>query len=256
MQAAGRLAGKVAIVTGSGAGFGAGIARRFAEEGCKVVIADIAEADGRRVATEIRDAGGDASFFKADVSQDEATGRLVSAAFERYGDLDIMVNNAGVPQVNGPMHEVGERDFDRIFAVNVKSLFWAARHTVPHFRAKGGGVIINTSSTAAVRPRAGLVWYNGSKGAVDAITRSMAIELAPHKVRVNAVSPVAGDTQMLEQFLGGPATPAERRRFEAAIPLGRLSRPLDIANAALFLVSDEASMITGVCLPVDGGRLI
>lgn len=251
-----RLQDKVAIVTGASSGFGAGIARRFAEEGAKVVLADIAEAAGRQVASEIVKAGGEAIFARVDVADNEATGRLVAAAFDRYGDLDIMVNNAGLPQAYGPMHEVDEAAFDRIFAVNVKSLFWAARHTVPHFRAKGGGAIINTSSTAAMRPRPGLVWYAGSKGAVDSITRAMAIELAPYNVRVNAINPVAGETPMLEQFIGGKATPAERRKFAAAIPLGRLSRPLDVANAAVFLASEEAQMITGLCLPVDGGRLI
>jgi 3-oxoacyl-[acyl-carrier protein] reductase len=251
-----RLAGKVAIVTGAASGFGAGIAQRFAEEGAKVVLADIDEANGQRITAEIVAGGGDAAFVRADVSRDETTGRLVAATFERYGDLDVMANNAGVPQVTGPMHEVAEADFDRLFAVNVKSLFWAARHTVPHFRAKGSGVIVNTSSTAAARPRPGLVWYNGTKGAVDTITRAMAIELAPYKVRVNAVSPVAGETPMLEQFIGGRASPAERRRFQASIPLGRLCQPLDVANAVVFLASDEAAMITGLCLPVDGGRLI
>lgn len=251
-----RLRGKTAIVTGGGAGFGSGIARRFAEEGAQVVVGDIAEDDGERVVAEITDAGGEAVFIGADVSRDADMGRLVTGALERFGGLDVMVNNAGVPQVNGRMEECSEADFDRIFAVNVKSLYWAARHVVPHFREQGGGVIINTSSTAAIRPRPGLVWYNGSKGAVDTITKAMAIELAPHKVRVNAVNPVAGDTQMLGQFMGGQVTPEMRERFLATIPLGRFSEPFDIANAALFLASDEAQMITGLCLPVDGGRLI
>lgn len=251
-----RLRGKTAIVTGGGAGFGSGIARRFAEEGAQVVVCDIAEDDGERVVAEITDAGGEAVFIGADVSRDADMGRLVTGALERFGGLDVMVNNAGVPQVNGRMEECSEADFDRIFAVNVKSLYWAARHVVPHFREQGGGVIINTSSTAAIRPRPGLVWYNGSKGAVDTITKAMAIELAPHKVRVNAVNPVAGDTQMLGQFMGGQVTPEMRERFLATIPLGRFSEPFDIANAALFLASDEAQMITGLCLPVDGGRLI
>jgi len=251
-----RLAGKIAVVTGGGAGFGSGIATRFAAEGARLVVGDIAEAAGSRVVAEITGAGHEAVFVPADVSQDADMGRLVTCAFERFGGLDILINNAGVPQVNGRMEECCEADFDRIFAVNVKSLYWAARHAVPHFREQGGGVIINTSSTAAIRPRPGLVWYNGSKGAVDTITKAMAIELAPYKVRVNAVNPVAGDTQMLGQFMGGQVTPELREKFLASIPLGRFSLPLDIANAALFLASDEAEMITGLCLPVDGGRLI
>ena len=251
-----RLKDKVAIVTGAGAGFGGGIAKRFAEEGAKLVVNDLAAEDGDKVTAEITAAGGEAIFVHADVTSDEDMGRLVSAALERFGSLDIMVNNAGVPQVSGPMEEVSEADFDRIFAVNVKSIYWSARHTVPHFRARGGGVIINTSSTAAISPRPNLVWYNGSKGAVDTITKAMAIELAPHGVRVNAVNPVAGDTQMLGQFMGGQVTPEMREKFLATIPLGRFSLPTDIANAALFLASDEAEMVTGLCLPVDGGRLI
>ncbi|MDP6707282.1 MAG: SDR family oxidoreductase [Alphaproteobacteria bacterium] len=251
-----RLENRVAIVTGGGAGFGAGIAKRFAEEGARVVVNDLAEDDGEAVAAEIREAGGEAAFHRADVASDEEMGRLVATALERFGGLDIIVNNAGVPQVAGPMEEVSEADFDRIFAVNVKSLYWSAKHTVPHFRSQGGGVIINTSSTAAISPRPGLVWYNGSKGAVDTITKAMAVELAPDRIRVNAVNPVAGDTQMLGQFMGGQATPEMRQKFIATIPLGRFSMPFDIANAALFLASDEATMLTGVCLPVDGGRTI
>ena len=251
-----RLDGRVAIVTGGGAGFGEGICRRFAAEGARVVVNDVNEQDGRRVANAIVEAGGAALFAYADVSSDGDTGRLVSEALERYGRLDIMVNNAGVPQRNQPMEEVAEDEFDRIFAVNVKALYWSAKHTVPVMRRTGGGCIIHTASTAAISPRPGLVWYNGSKGAVNTITQSMAVELAPDRIRVNAVCPVAGETQMLGEFLGGEVTPEMHQKFMSSVPLGRLSRPADVANAALFLASDEAEFLTGVCLPVDGGRTI
>ena len=251
-----RLEGKVAVVTGGGAGFGEGICRRFAAEGARVVVNDVNEQDGRRVADAIGEAGGEARFVYADVSSDADTGRLVGEAVDAYGALDVMVNNAGVPQRNQPMESVTEEEFDRIFAVNVKAIYWSAKHTVPLMREAGGGCIIHTASTAAISPRPGLVWYNGSKGAVNTITRSMAVELAPDRIRVNAICPVAGETQMLAEFLGGEATPEMRAKFMSTVPLGRLSRPADIANAALFLASDDAGFLTGVCLPVDGGRTI
>ena len=251
-----RLKDKVAIVTGGGAGFGEGIARRFAEEGAKVVVNDIAADDGERVAAVIRQAGGEALFCKADVATGADTERLIATAVARFGRVDIMVNNAGVPQRNMPLTELDEAAFDRLFAVNVKALYWAARHVVPVMRRQGGGVILNTSSTAASRPRPGVVWYNASKGAVDTITKGMAVELAVDRIRVNAINPVAGETQMLAEFMGGEVTEAMRARFLASIPLGRFSQPLDIANAAVFLASDEAAFITGVCLPVDGGRTV
>ena len=251
-----RLEGKTAIVTGGGAGFGEGICRRFAAEGARVVVNDVNEQDGRRVEHAIRDAGGEAAFVYADVSSDADTGRLVGEAVERYGNLDIMVNNAGVPQRNQPMENVTEDEFDRIFAVNVKAIYWSAKHTVPLMREAGGGCIIHTASTAAISPRPGLVWYNGSKGAVNTITQSMAVELAPDRIRVNAVCPVAGETQMLGEFLGGEVTPEMHAKFMSTVPLGRLSQPADIANAVLFLASADAEFLTGVCLPVDGGRTI
>ena len=251
-----RLDGKVAIVTGGGAGFGEGICRRFAAEGSRVIVNDVNEPDGRRVADAIGEAGGEARFVYADVSSDEDTRRLVSETLERHGRLDIMVNNAGVAQRNQPMENVTEDEFDRIFAVNVKALYWSAKHTVPVMRQAGGGCIVHTASTAAISPRPGLVWYNGSKGAVTTITKSMAIELAPDRIRVNAVCPVAGETQMLGEFLGGEVTPEMHARFMSTVPLGRLSQPSDVANAVLFLASDDAEFLTGVCLPVDGGRTI
>ena len=251
-----RLEGKTAVVTGGGAGFGEGICRRFAAEGARVVVNDVNEQDGRRVERAIRDAGGEARFVYADVSQDADTGRLVGEAVDAYGGLDIMVNNAGVPQRNQPMENVTEDEFDRIFAVNVKAIYWSAKHTVALMREAGGGCIIHTASTAAISPRPGLVWYNGSKGAVNTITRAMAIELAPDRIRVNAVCPVAGETQMLGEFLGGEVTPEMHAKFMSTVPLGRLSQPADIANAVLFLASADAEFLTGVCLPVDGGRTI
>jgi 3-oxoacyl-[acyl-carrier protein] reductase len=253
-----RLQGKVAIVTGGGSGFGEGIAKRFAEEGARVIVNDIDERGGARVAAEIEKAQGQgsAAFVKADVAADADVARLVRASLDRYGKLDIVVNNAGVTHINGPMLEVSEALFDRVFAVNVKSLYLSARHTVPVFRKQGGGgCIINTASTAGLRPRPGLVWYNGSKGAAITITKAMAVELAPDKIRVNALCPVAGDTPLLASFMGGD-TPENRKKFIASIPLGRLSTPRDIANAALYLASDEAEFITGVALEVDGGRCV
>ncbi len=251
-----RLEGKIAIVTGAGSGFGEGIARRFAAEGAKVVVNDIDEQSGTRVAAEIAAAGGEAIFFAADVAQGAEVAALVAAAVEGYGGLDILVNNAGVPQRRMPLLDVSEETFDRIFAVNVKSIYLAALHAVPVLKKRGGGVILNTASTAAIRPRPGLTWYNGSKGAALVLTKSMAVELAPDKIRVNALCPVAGDTAMLAEFMGGEDTPELRQSFVETIPLGRLSRPEDVANAALYLASDEARFITGVCLEIDGGRCV
>ncbi len=251
-----RLKDKVAVITGAGSGFGEGMARRFAEEGAKVVVNDIDETGGKRVTQVIQQAGGDAVFHKADVTRDAEVKGMVDAAVRQYGRLDIMVNNAGYTHRNRPMLEVDEVEFDRIYAVNVKAIYLAARHAVPVMRRQGGGVILNTASTAGIRPRPGLTWYNGSKGAAITLTRSMAAELAPDKIRVVAINPVIGETGLLEKFMGVPNTPENRQKFLATIPLGRMSRPQDIANAALYLVSDEAEFITGVCMEVDGGRCI
>ena len=246
-----RLAGRTAIVTGGGSGFGAAIAATFVREGAKVVIADIDGAAAERIAAALEGA----VAVKADVTSDADTGRMVAAATERFGRLDILVNNAGVSHWNQKLTEVSEADFDRVYAVNVKALYWAARHAVPVMAAQGGGVILNTASTAGLRPRPGLCWYNGSKGACILITKSMAVELAPQKIRVNALCPVAGETPLLAHFIGGD-TPENRARFVGTVPLGRLSTPEDVADAALWLASDEARFITGVALEVDGGRCI
>lgn len=246
-----RLAGKVAVVTGGGSGFGAAIAQLFAAEGARVVVADIDGGAAEAVALRIGEA---ALPLAADVSQDDDTRRMIETATRRFGQLDVLVNNAGVTHWNQPLTEVPEAEFDRVFAVNVKALYWAAKHAVPAMQARGGA-IVNTASTAGLRPRPGLCWYNGSKGACITITKSMAVELAPLKIRVNALCPVAGDTPLLARFMGGD-TPENRARFIGTVPLGRLSQPLDVARAALYLASDEASFITGVALEVDGGRCI
>jgi len=250
-----RLDGKVAIVTGGGSGFGEGIAKRFAEEGCKVVVNDINEAGGERVAKEVKTAGGKAAFIKGDVSKDADWAAMVKFAVDTFGDLDIVINNAGTTHRNQPVLDVTEKDFDRVYAVNVKSLYHSARNVVPHFRKKGNGVFITIASTAGVRPRPGLVWYNGSKAAAIVASRAMAVELAPDKIRVNVVNPVAGDTPLLAEFMGAD-TPEMRAKFVATIPLGRFSQPRDIANACLYLASDEADFITGACIEVDGGRCV
>ncbi len=251
-----RLKDKVAIVTGGGAGFGEAIAKLYAEEGAAVVIADINDNAGRTVADAIERGGGKAIFRHADVVVRSDVGAMVEAALEAYGRLDILVNNAGFSHNNQPMLDVSEADFDRTFAVNVKSIYLSALEAVPQFRKQGGGCIINTSSTAAIRPRSGLTWYNGSKGAVNLITKSMAVELAPDKIRVNALCPVIGETAMLETFMGVPDTPENRERFIATIPLGRFAIPKDVANAALFLALDDSEFLTGLTLSIDGGRSV
>ncbi|MBM3567760.1 MAG: glucose 1-dehydrogenase [Alphaproteobacteria bacterium] len=252
-----RLAGKVAIVTGAGSGFGEGIAHRFAEEGCKVVVNDINLEGGQRVTAAIDKAHGQGSaiFQRADVSQAAEVDAMVQAAVARFGRLDIVVNNAGITHRNMPLSDVPEAMVDKILAVNVKAIWLAARAALPVFRRQGGGCIVNTASTAGLRPRPGLAVYNASKGAAIIITKSMAVELAPDKVRVNCLCPVAGETPLLPEFMGKD-TPEHRARFKATIPLGRLSLPRDIANAALYLASDEAEFITGVALEIDGGRCV
>ena len=247
-----RLKDKTAIVTGAGSGFGKGIAMRFAKEGARVGVVDINAEAAREVASQI----GDSAFaMEADVSIDGDVSRMVQEALDRWGQLDILVNNAGTTHRNQPMTEVTEEEYERIFAVNVKSVYLSAKHIVPVMKKQGFGVILNVASTAGVRPRPGLVWYNTSKGAMMTATKAMAIELAGEKIRVNAINPVAGETGMLHLFMGED-TPEKRAQFISSIPLGRLSLPEDMANAALFLCSDEAEMITGLCMEVDGGRCI
>ena len=247
-----RLKDKTAIITGAGSGFGKGIAMRFAKEGARVGVIDINAEATREVASQI---GNSAFAMEADVSIDGDVSRMVQEALDRWGQLDILVNNAGTTHRNQPMTEVTEEEYERIFAVNVKSVYLSAKHVVPVMKKQGFGVILNVASTAGVRPRPGLVWYNTSKGAMMTATKAMAIELAGEKIRVNAINPVAGETGMLHLFMGED-TPEKRAQFISSIPLGRLSLPEDMANAALFLCSDEAEMITGLCMEVDGGRCI
>lgn len=247
-----RLQGKTALVTGAAQGFGYGIAETFVREGAKVAVLDIDGAKARAAAEQI----GDQAFAVAcDVAKADSVDDAVAEILGKVGRLDIVVNNAGVTHRNQPMLDVSEEEFDRVFAVNVKAIYLMAKAVVPHFREHGGGVILNIGSTAGVRPRPGLTWYNGSKGAANLLSQSMAVELAPDRIRVNALAPVAGETPLLASFMGED-TPERRKAFTSTIPWGRFSTPQDIANAALFLCSDEAEMITGSVLAVDGGRCI
>jgi 3-oxoacyl-[acyl-carrier protein] reductase len=245
-----RLDGKTAIVTGGASGFGAGIVRKFVAEGARVMIADI---NGDAAAALARELG--TTSQQVDVSKDISVAAMIDAAYGAFGKLDILVNNAGVSHMPAPLDEISEADFDRVLAVNVKSVYLTARHVVPRYKAARAGVILNVASTAAVSPRPRLSWYNASKGWMVTATKSMAVELAPLGIRVNAINPVAGETPLLKTFMGED-TPEIRAKFLATIPLGRFSTPADMGNAACFLCSDEASMITGVALEVDGGRVI
>lgn len=252
-----RLKDKVAIVTGAGSGFGEAIAKLFAQQGASVAIADIRRVAADRVAADIGESGGSAFSLSVDVASGPQVEAMVQATLRHFGKLDIIVNNAGTTHKSQPMLEVDEATFDRVFSVNVKSIFHTAKSVVPVFERFGSGVILNIASTAAVRPRPGLTWYSGSKGAASIITKSMAIELAPKNIRVCALNPAMGVTALLSDFLpGGVDTPETRAKIISTIPLGRLAQPQDVAQAALFLASDEAAFITGVCLEVDGGRCI
>ncbi len=248
-----QLKNKIAIVTGAAGGFGEGIARLFVAEGARVLIADLDEAKAQKLADEL---GPNARAVACDVSKAADVNAAVAACVKAFGVPDIVVNNAGTTHRNQPMLEVDEATFDRVFNVNVKSIFHVARAVVPLMREQRRGSIINIGSTAGIRPRPGLTWYNASKGAVNLMSKSMAAELGPDNIRVNAICPVMGATGLIEQFLGVPDTPENRAKVVAGIPLGRMSTPQDIANAALWLASDAAEFITGVELPVDGGRTI
>jgi len=249
-----RLNGKVAIVTGAGSGFGAEIARRFAAEGGRVIVNDIDREKGAKVAGEL---GQRAAFVHGDVTRAADWHKAVETATASFGRLDIVVNNAGWTHRNKPYLEVTEAEFDRVYAVNVKSVYLSAHAALPVFRKSGGGCIVNVASTAGLRPRPGLTVYNSSKAAVILMSKSMAAEFGPDRIRVNCVNPVfSPDTGLSAEFAGGALTEEARKRFLATIPLGRFSTPLDVANACLYLASDEASMVSGTCLEVDGARCV
>jgi 3-oxoacyl-[acyl-carrier protein] reductase len=249
-----RLEGKVAIVTGAASGFGEGIARRFAEEGAKVVVNDIDSERGEQVARQLE---GGAVFIRADVTRSADWASLVQSTVSAFGKLDVVVNNAGWTHRNKPYLEVTEAEFDKVYAVNVKSVYLSARHAVPIFRRQGGGCFVNIASTAGIRPRPGLTVYNSSKGAVILMSKSMAAEFGPDGIRVNCVNPVfSPETALSAEFAGGALTEEAKKRFLSTIPLGRFSTPLDVANACLYLASSEAGLVSGVCLEVDGARSV
>lgn len=255
-----RAKNKSIIVTGAGGGIGEGIARRLAAEGAVVIVNDIQPTLGEKVTADIVAAGGQARYVAADVTRGDDWARLVQAAQDFGARLDVVVNNAGWTHRNRPMLEVSEAEFDKVYAVNMKSIYWSAIHAVPAMRANpggSGGSFINIASTAGLRPRPGLTWYNGSKGAVIITSKSMAAELGPDNIRVNCINPVFNpDTGLSAEFAGGPVDEARRAKFLATIPLGRFSTALDVANAALYLASDEAAFISGVCIEVDGARCV
>ncbi|HLB14052.1 MAG TPA: glucose 1-dehydrogenase [Burkholderiales bacterium] len=252
-----RLKNKVALVTGAGSGFGEGIASRFAEEGAKVMVNDIHVTGAERVAAAIRKSGGTAEFVQADVAVAGDWAAMVHAALGAYGRIDVVVNNAGWTHRMKPLLEVTDEEFEKVYAINVRSIYLSAKHVVPVFRKQGGGCFVNIASTAGVRPRPGLTVYNSSKGAVITMSRSLAAELGPDQIRVNVVNPVFSPlTGLSADFAGGKLTPETQAKFVATIPLGRPSTPRDVANAVLYLASDEAEFISGVCLEVDGARCV
>ena len=247
-----RLNGKTAIVTGGASGFGEGIVRKFLSEGAQVVIADINLSAAQIIADEL---GKESVAVQVDVADGTSVENLQALASEAFGRIDIIINNAGVTHLPTPLDEVSEEDFDRVFTVNCKSVYLMAKSFVPDMKAQKGGIILNIASTAGVSPRPNLNWYNSSKGWMNTATKTMAVELAPFRIRVNALNPVAGETPLLASFMGED-TPEMRQKFISTIPLGRFSTPQDIANAACYLCSDEANMVTGICMQVDGGRCI
>ncbi len=247
-----RLEGKTAIVTGGASGFGAGITRKFVAEGAKVMIADLNTELSGFLAAELGEA---VQAVTTNVADSESVAAMTEATLAAFGQIDILINNAGTTHLPAPMQDVTEEDFDKVFAVNCKSVFLTAKHIVPLMVGQGAGAILNVASTAGVSPRPRLNWYNASKGWMNNATKGMAVELAPQGVRVNAINPVAGETPLLASFMGED-TPDIRAKFLATIPLGRFSTPEDMGNAACYLCSDEASMVTGVCMEVDGGRCI
>lgn len=252
-----RLKNKSIIVTGAGSGIGEGIAKRLAQEGARIIVNDLQAEGGQRVAAEIQASGGQARFVQADVTRSADMKRLVDSALASHDRLDVLVNNAGWTHRNQSALTVSEDDFDRCYAVNVKSIYLSTLHAVPVFRAQGGGCFINIASTAGIRPRPGLTWYNGSKGAAIVTSKSLAAELGPDNIRVNCINPVMNPTTgMGELFAGGELTDERLARFRATIPLGRFSTALDVAHAVLYLASDEAAFISGVCLEVDGARCV
>jgi 3-oxoacyl-[acyl-carrier protein] reductase len=252
-----RLANKSIVVTGSGGGIGESIARRLAQEGAAVLVNDINEAQGQRVAQDIAKNGGRAHFVRGDVTSSADVKRVIDSALQLHGKLDVVVNNAGWTHRNQPALDVDEATFDKVYAINVKSIYLSTLHAVPAFRKNGGGVFINIASTAGVRPRPGLAWYNGSKGAVITTSKSLAAEFGPENIRVNCINPVFNPTTGLgTEFAGGELTEERLAKFRSTIPLGRFSTGLDVANTALYLASDEAAFISGVCIEVDGARCV
>ena len=253
-----RLQGKCAIVTGAGSGFGQAMATTFAAEGAKVFAVDRDQQAAQKTVDNIQDKGQHAQSFCCDITDAAKVKEMVSSCINELGGLDIMVNNAGYTHASQPLDQVTEDDYDRVMNVNVKSIYLSTLEVIPYFRKQGSGVILNTASTAGLRPRPGMSWYNASKGAVITLTKSMAVELASEKIRANCVCPVAANTPMLGDFIGDRSKNTEETRnaMGADIPLGRLTESQDVANAALYLVSDEAEFITGVALEIDGGRCI